>query len=87
MKSHPTPLTTCPQCHHKIDRAAAQDRSGAKPTPGDFSVCINCAGVNVFTDDMRLRVATDGDLNTLSPRDRLEMELGREFIRHLNQKN
>jgi hypothetical protein len=35
-----------------------------KPTPGDFSLCIRCASLNVFGDDMRLRAPTDEEIFT-----------------------
>ena len=41
-------MNTCPSCRYRTDAAMGIDTTGA-PTPGDVSICLNCAAVNVFT--------------------------------------
>ncbi len=52
----PIPLTACPWCGKKSSRAWALDPEGdARPKPGDFSMCLSCGNVYVFTSDLGAR--------------------------------
>jgi hypothetical protein len=59
-----TPPCRCPWCGHRFDAAmsANPDRPDAAPKPGDVSVCISCAQVLVFTDDLTLRASMPGEI-------------------------
>lgn len=57
MSNHRTIPCPCPYCHNPLS-AVGQLDNGAKPFPGDFSVCITCAGVLVFCDDLTVRKPT-----------------------------
>jgi hypothetical protein len=46
--------TPCPECRYKLDAATAAF-SHAKPGPGDVTVCINCAALLEFTDELGLK--------------------------------
>ena len=61
-----TPKSNCPFCLHKLDAAMSGDPAhpDVMPKPGDFSVCISCASILVFTDDLRLRAPNPGELET-----------------------
>jgi hypothetical protein len=55
----------CPQCGAANDRVT--DLFGdAAPSPGDFTICADCAAILRFSDDMTTRTATARDLNGLS---------------------
>lgn len=41
----------CPKCGHHIDRATPVGHPAVNAEKGDYSVCIECASVLVFTDD------------------------------------
>lgn len=58
MKTTETPLSKCPHCHHRFDRASDVTKDRHSPSPGDFSVCINCGGLGIFNDDLTVRKAT-----------------------------
>lgn len=49
------PDGTCCECGHSVNGADGQARG---PTPGDWAVCIRCAALNVFADDLSLRAPT-----------------------------
>jgi hypothetical protein len=51
------PKRFCPQCRAKLD-AVTDPREGKRPKPGDFSVCIHCACLMIFNDDLTLREST-----------------------------
>jgi hypothetical protein len=47
---------------------------GVVPRPGDLTVCMYCAAINSFNDDMTVRPTTDEELAALDPRDRRTMD-------------
>lgn len=51
------PPSPCGHCGKVLD--GASDAAGAKASPGDLSVCIYCAGINVFGVDLALLPLTD----------------------------
>jgi hypothetical protein len=53
-KEFVTPKAECAHCGYKIDRAANTVRN-EKPHPGDFTICMACAKVLVFNEDLKLR--------------------------------
>lgn len=59
----------CPNCNHKHSSAEEigsllrkRISSNAEPKGGDISICIRCAAVNVFNDDLSVRKATAEEL-------------------------
>lgn len=64
MRSSTVPLDRCRVCASPNDRAA--DLFGAqRPTPGDFSICINCGALSMYNDDLSLREPTDDEREQL----------------------
>jgi hypothetical protein len=61
------PISFCPNCKHQLDRATSTTQKGAFPVPGDFTVCIDCASVLVFTQDLYLRKPTEADWGSVTP--------------------
>lgn len=57
MKHFKTPLNLCAVCNHELD-GATQVGGENKPNPGDVSICVRCANVAVFDDDLKLRQPT-----------------------------
>ena len=55
-----TPATACPWCGYKIDAASSADPRDpeATPSPGDFSICLECASPLFFTEGLGLRKPT-----------------------------
>jgi len=52
---HRTPDSECPACHSKITAAANLDDASLVPSPGDVSVCIECAQILTMNDDLTVR--------------------------------
>lgn len=52
-RGSPLPVTPCPNCGKRLS-AATDPRGVARPSVGDYTVCIGCASVFVFGDDMSL---------------------------------
>ncbi len=77
-----TPECRCPWCGYIIDGAMAADpkRPDAVPTPGSISICISCAQILVFTDDLTLRASMPGEV-TMTPALRRAQEAVRKLDR------
>ena len=60
-----TPPWNCVDCGKLMDCMADPDDKNAKPTPGDFSFCIDCGAVYMVKDDFTGRKPTDEDLDKL----------------------
>jgi hypothetical protein len=59
------PETRCPACN--VDISAASDpRNERSPKANDYSLCIHCAAVLIFNDDLTLRIATANDMAEMS---------------------
>jgi hypothetical protein len=59
MKDHRVRPASCPHCEKVLDGALTwigDDDRG--PAPNDATVCINCGTILIYTDDLRLRLAT-----------------------------
>jgi hypothetical protein len=61
---HRVQAAACPHCGTEQTGATNMQRS-SPPAAGDFSICMNCAGVCVFTDDAALRTLNDDDAEDL----------------------
>ncbi len=58
MGDHAVPDITCPECHYVANRCAGV-ATESRPVPGDLSLCIACAAIAVFDDELRLRRPTE----------------------------
>ena len=50
----PLPLDQCPTCAYLVNAASTMEDDAARPSPGDFSVCLNCGAINRFGPQMRV---------------------------------
>jgi hypothetical protein len=53
------PIVQCPSCQRRAVPIA-------KPSAGDFTVCIGCGMVLRFADDHSIRLCTDDDFRELN---------------------
>lgn len=74
--------SVCPFCGAVLDVATNLDVNlegeSARPVAGDTSVCINCAHILVFDDDLALRKLADGELDLMFAKD---AETARQLLR------
>jgi hypothetical protein len=63
------PQSACPFCFARLD--AATSIRGFVPTPGSYSICLDCGRLLVFTADLELRKPT--------MEEHLEVESSTEF--------
>ena len=63
-----TPECVCPWCGHLIDAALAANPNmpNATPYPGAVCVCIGCAQILRFQDDLTVRATMPGEVE-MSP--------------------
>jgi|SRR5438270_5518304 hypothetical protein len=57
-------MDQCPYCGHQVNGVGELNHESEPPEPGDFTLCIRCAGVSVFgpLPHMRLRKPDAGAL-------------------------
>jgi len=55
------PAGKCCECGHETNRATGVDGRG-EPSPGDFSLCVGCASLNVFGADLKVRAPTEEEI-------------------------
>lgn len=67
-KDFTLPPAMCPECGKVADLASGflvddddDLRSDDRPQPGSFTICAGCAAVLRFTENMRMRSATEED--------------------------
>jgi hypothetical protein len=77
----------CPYCDAPLD--AATSPKGYEPSPGCFSVCINCAQLLVFRDDLSLRAATTAEIKEIEeahPKFVAEITIMQRAVRSLDRR-
>lgn len=79
-RTPPLPESRCWRCTNKLDDATSTDSPEAKPHAGAFSVCFYCAAISVFDDDLRLRRATDAEIDGLTSDEARELERARRVV-------
>lgn len=58
-----TPLNHCLDCGHAIDASTdASAPNNSTPGPGDLAICLHCAHVMIYADDLTVRAPTDAEV-------------------------
>jgi hypothetical protein len=59
-----TPLNACLNCHAPISAGAPTPDfpDDSTPKPGDLAICLNCAHVMVYADDLKVRAPNDVEM-------------------------
>ena len=55
--------TSCPHCNAVLDMVTGP--SGHKPSPGDLTVCLSCASVLQFNDEMVIEAMSEEEIRAL----------------------
>lgn len=61
-----TPVNRCLVCGYEIDAASPTERPDATPKPGDIALCLKCAHVHIFADDLTLRAPTGAEMRDIA---------------------
>lgn len=72
-------ISRCPTCSYSMN-AATNLGGEAMPTPGSFSLCLNCGEFLRFADDLSLRVCAGRELELLEASQFAMLEKSREHI-------
>lgn len=86
LKTTRTPETICPTCGNVNDAATCVEGEHS-PSPGDVSVCLYCAAILIFTDELETRLPTERemiDLQTSQNWPTIQKTI--YMIRHINPK-
>lgn len=80
MRQTRLPASQCPYCETKLD-AATDLETVVMPKPGDISICIKCAQLLIFTDDLTLRKPIPADEIVITDQIRLYQQAVRAIDR------
>lgn len=85
LRSHVMPVTYCPACLYKFDRASDFDGLGTKPKPGDATLCMRCAAILEFDSDLRPKMPSAQMLADIDADPKLSAQLdqGQRAIRRM----
>jgi hypothetical protein len=63
-KTTRTPRNLCLNCGKEIDAATPTEQAHARrsPKPGDVALCLDCAHIHIFADDLTLREPTGDEI-------------------------
>lgn len=67
----PLPPCPCPHCGTEVDAATAAGAIGARPSPGDLTVCAYCGGLSEYLQNMTLAPTSLGEVEDLETRQAL----------------
>lgn len=65
MATETNPKAICPVCGHGHQLATSLQNPEVQPTPGDFTICIQCCSALVYTDDLLTRLPTPAELQEI----------------------
>jgi hypothetical protein len=82
MRETRLPACHCPYCETRLD-AATNLAKVIMPKPGDISVCIQCAQILIFADDLTLRKPLPADKITITD----EIKLYQQAVRMLDRRH
>ncbi len=66
----------CPYCKADLDGVSEIEsesrphRESNQPGPGDYTICVHCAGLCVWDEDMNLQKPTPEELDRIDPKTR-----------------
>lgn len=73
----------CPSCSY-IHDALTDARGGVeKPSPGDYTVCLNCAALLTFQDDLSIKLMSEEEKQLVNPEDMVFIHKVQSTIRSL----
>lgn len=67
--THDTHGVTCTHCKHVMTNTSGHD---VAPEPGDFTLCIQCVGLNVFDKTLQLRAPTKREAREATNNDEVQ---------------
>lgn len=75
------PETRCPRCGATFDAASDEWNEHPRgPRAGDMTICVYCAAVLVFEEQLALRLFTDADLERLHPEQVIQMVIMQQRV-------
>lgn len=76
----------CPVCGKKLDAATHVEKEEAVPGPGDISICLYCATVSVFDDNLKLKQMTNEEFAGLPEEVKTNVRKTRDMLLEFNIK-
>lgn len=85
MKTTRVPPSHCHNCQRLLD--AATNLGKAIPCKGDLTVCISCAAIHRYNEDLVLYPVTREELDSLDVETRAELWKVRKLILEMHNEN
>jgi ribosomal protein L40E len=86
MRDHHIPVQHCLKCGYRMDMSSDMDQ-GHQPRPGDVSICMRCAALHVFDDNLIGRAPTgDEMIKLVQNRKVLQLQLAISQLKFPNEK-
>jgi hypothetical protein len=79
-KTVETPESACPKCGTKFNRATSAT-GGHTPTAGDFTICLACAEILQFRDDLSVEPIPDAIIEAMESEALIELHRVQATIR------
>ena len=70
----------CPACFYQIECATAAGGGENRPGPGDFSVCLNCAELLRYDDQLNLYIPSEDEMAELDSEAKALIDRARVII-------
>lgn len=77
------PASQCPNCNALLDCATLPNQKHERPQSGDFTICLHCAEILVFTETLQLRRAEFKDFMEAPPTVHAMLTVMRDTARQL----
>lgn len=76
----------CPVCGKNLDAATSIEKEEAVPGPGDLSICLYCATVSRFDDNLKLEQITNEEFAELPEELKTSIRKARDTVLDFNIK-
>lgn len=80
MATHEVPENQCPHCGAKLDRATNADGDEVQPNAGDATICLHCAGVMVYGDDLKPRLMNELEIDGMDENTKRVLARGQRLV-------
>ena len=76
--------SSCPECGKVLDCSTSVEFDGAKPSPGDISICLDCTAILEFGENLELKRISNEDFSSLPENIKNSLKKVRDAINSLN---
>jgi hypothetical protein len=60
---HILPLDVCQYCQHELNTSVGTEDDPPIPSPGDYTLCLYCGGINRLNDELQMVLPSQEELD------------------------